>query len=296
MNPDSITYYSCRICGSKESDLFRKSGLTGPLTSDHFKITDYQYGVTGELRKCRQCGFIQCTDPDKVLPFYEEMEDPDYEKGRDYRLLQESRVLRFLKKIKPEGSLLDVGAGSGMLVEAAARMGYDAEGIEPSKWLHAAAQKHGLPVHLGTFPHPATPGLYDIITLVDVLEHVTDPLDLMTDLRRGLNKDGLLALVTPDVRSLPARIFKKRWWHYRVAHRGYFSRNSLAVLAGKAGLELLTLKRPAWYFSAGYLAVRALEYLPRFLRFRPPGWLDRITVPVNLGDSILAIYQPASDD
>ena len=292
MQQDNSTYHTCRICDSKDLDLIKKSGITDQLSSDNFAITNYEYGVTGELRKCKQCGFIQCTDLEEVVSFYEELEDPEYEDGRNERLLQERRVLLNLKKNKPEGTLLDVGAGSGILVEAALGLGYEAEGIEPSKWLYETAHKHGLPIHLGTFPHQDTPGPYDIITMIDVLEHVTNPLELMTDLRKGLNKDGILVIVTPDVKSFFARLLGYKWWHYRVAHIGYFNKKNLALLSQKAGLQLLEQKRPTWYFSARYLTIRALSFLPKFLRFRVPRWLDKITIPLNLRDSILAIYKP----
>ena len=295
MKTDKPTYQSCRVCGSGNLDLYRKSGITGELSSENFAITNYDYGITGELRKCRECGFIQCTDLEEVVSFYENLEDQEYEKGRKERLLQENKVLLNLKKIKPEGKLLDVGAGSGMLVEAALQLGYEAEGIEPSKWLHETARKHGLPIHLGTYPHPGTPGPYDIITLIDVLEHATNPLELMTNLRKGLKEDGILVVVTPDVRSFTARLFRFKWWHYRIAHVGYFNKKNLALLSGKAGLQLLQQKRPTWYFSARYLAVRTLSFLPRFMRFNPPQWLDKITIPLNLRDSILAIYKPLTD-
>ncbi len=294
MQQDNSTYHKCWICDSKDLKLIKKSGITEKLSSNNFAITNYEYGVTGELRKCKQCGFIQCTDLEEVVGFYEELKDPEYEDGRNERLLQERRVLLYLKKIKPEGSLLDVGAGSGMLVEAALGLGYEAEGIEPSKWLYERAQKHGLPVHLGTFPHQDAQGPYDIITMIDVLEHVTNPLELMTDLRKGLKKDGILVIVTPDVKSFFARFLGYKWWHYRIAHIGYFNKRNLALLSQKAGLQLLEQKRPTWYFSARYLTVRVLSFLPKFLQFRVPRWLDKITIPLNLRDSILAIYKPAN--
>jgi len=291
LKQDNPTFHTCWVCASQDLELIKVSGITDQLSSDNFAITNFEYGVTGELKKCRNCGFIQCTDLDELVSFYENLEDPEYENGRNERLLQERRVLLGLKKFKPEGTLLDVGAGSGILVEAALEMGYKAEGIEPSKWLSETARKHGLPIHLGTFPHQETPGPYDIITLVDVLEHVTNPLELMTDLRKGLKKDGILVIVTPDVKSIPARLLKYKWWHYRVAHVGYFNKKNLALLSQKAGLQLVKQKRPTWYFSARYLTIRALSFLPRFLRFRVPGWLDKITIPLNLRDSILAIYK-----
>ena len=48
-------------------------------------------------------------------------------------------------------------------------------------------------------------------------------------------KDGIGMMVTPDINSFFARIMGKKWWHYRVAHIGYFNRKSLNILLDRAG-------------------------------------------------------------
>ena len=294
--PDkNTTYTACWVCDSTELTRIKDSDIRDDLSSRNFAITNFDYGTTGELSRCNHCGFIQCTDLEDVVSFYEDLEDPEYESGRKERLLQEQKVLSGIRKIKSGGSLLDVGAGSGMLVETAIQAAYQAEGIEPSKYLQKIALEHGLPVHLGTFPHKNTPGPYDVITFIDVLEHVNNPLELLTGLRKALKEDGILVLVTPDVRSFPARMLKYRWWHYRIAHIGYFNQKTLSLLAGRAGLELIRMKRPTWYFTARYLAVRTLLFFPKFLRFPVPRFMDNIIIPLNLRDSFLAFYKPAKN-
>ncbi len=273
----------------------KESNFGADLNPRNFAITNYDYGTTGELSQCRNCGFIQCTDLVDVIGYYEDLEDQEYEKGRKERLLQEKKIIAEIQKIHPGRKLLDVGAGSGMLVEEAIRAGYQAEGIEPSRYLQRIAAGHGLPVHLGTFPHHDAPGPYDVITFIDVLEHVTNPLELMMDMRKALKSEGILVLITPDVRSLFARLLKYRWWHYRVAHLGYFNKKTLSILSRRAGFELIKMKRPTWYFTAHYLAVRLLSFFPRFLRFKVPGFMENIIIPVNLRDSILGIYKPKPD-
>ena len=101
LKTDKEKYYSCWVCDSKDLELIRKSGITGQVSSENFAITNFEYGVTGELWKCSRCGFIQCTDLEELVSFYEDLEDQEYEKGRNERLLQEKRVLLSLKKLKP---------------------------------------------------------------------------------------------------------------------------------------------------------------------------------------------------
>ena len=79
-------------------------------------------------------------------------------------------------------------------------------------------------------PHPDTPGPFDIISLVDVIEHVNTPADLLQHIHAALAPDGVFILVTPDVKSLAARILGYKWWHYRFAHIGYFNKKNLSML------------------------------------------------------------------
>lgn len=284
------TPVSCWICGSPNLELAKHSNIQKTLSSEAFAITDSHYGTTGEIQRCRNCGFLQCSNLNNVLSFYEQLEDAPYEQGRAERMLQAKKMIKIVQKYQPQGRLLDIGAGSGILVEQALKMGYQAEGIEPSKWLQNQAQKHGLPVYLGIFPHAQLTGAYDIVTLVDVIEHVSHPVELLSNISQVISEGGILIVVTPDVGSLLARILGWKWWHFRIAHIGYFNRKTLAMALDKAGFKLLSMTRPTWYFTADYLFERVNKYLPSFLRMPAPKFLKNVVVPLNLRDSLLGIY------
>ena len=68
----------------------------------------------------------------EVLNFYIDMEDPLYEMTRAQRAIQEKNILGSIKRKPPGARLLDVGAGSGIMVEVAKQEGYKACGVEPS--------------------------------------------------------------------------------------------------------------------------------------------------------------------
>src|SRR6202008_941091 len=129
-------------------------------------------GHTGRIDECQRCGFRQVNDVESVLKFYEALEDTAYDQGREQRGLQARKILDALLPYKKAGRLLDVGAASGILLEQAAKLGFQGEGVEPSKSLAKSAQDAGLNVHLGIFPHAKVSGTFDVITLVDVIEHV----------------------------------------------------------------------------------------------------------------------------
>jgi SAM-dependent methyltransferase len=282
-----LSAWRCWICGSDALTLV-KAGDDRPLTSASFAITDSTYGATLPLYRCSNCSFLMCPDGANVLTFYEDLEDPEYEKGRAQRALQAKNILRFVQRFMPSGRLLDIGAGSGILVEEALKLGFEARGVEPSKWLQKQAESRGLPVRLGIFSRESDGAGYDVITLVDVIEHVPDPVGLLKQMSAALAPGGTAVIVTPDVNSVAARLLGKRWWHYRVAHIGYFDRSTLRRALQQCGLQEVAAKRPSWFFPLPYLAERTLKYLPSWLggllRFVPT-W----TVPLNLRDSWMIV-------
>ena len=286
--PEAAT---CWVCGGQSWRLFKESTLNGNISSEDFKITDARYGHTGRIEECVGCGFRQVTDVDSVLKFYEALEDTAYDQGREQRGLQARKIIETVLRYKKGGRLLDVGAASGILLEQAAQLGFEGEGVEPSRSLAKSAQEAGLKVHLGTFPHPAITGRYDVITLIDVIEHVPCPIPLLKDIGAHLKPDGVGVLTTPDIRSLVARMLGARWWHLRVAHIGYFDRKTIRRALEAAGLELIEMTCPAWYFTYDYACERAMVYFPKALRFRMPALMREKTIKVNFRDSMQVLFR-----
>lgn len=280
----------CWLCGSHEARLIKPSDLGAILKAEDFRITDSSYGLTAAIYACAQCDFLYCPNAPDVLPFYQEMSDAEYEQTRPERSMQARKLLHKVRKWKSAGRLLDVGAGTGIMVEAASNEGYSAQGVEPSEWLHAEAAKRGLDVTLGILPHADLKGPYDIVTIVDVIEHVNDPLALLRSVHDVLAPNGIGIVVTPDAGSLAARLLGKRWWHYRPAHISYFTRRTLCLALKNAGLRPVGAFRPGWYFPASYLFDRCMQYVPAALRLRAPKFLSRVTVPLNLFDSLLIVF------
>ena len=282
---------SCWVCASPNLQVVKAANITENLTSEAFAITDSHYGQTGEIQRCQNCGFLQCSSLDNVLSFYEQLEDVGYEETRAERMLQAQKLVEILHEYRSNGTLLDIGAGSGILVEAALKMGYDAEGLEPSTWLQQQAQNYQLPVYAGSFPDATPRPTYDLVTLIDVIEHVPNPAEVVAQVAKILSTDGIVAVATPDVSSLVARILGWKWWHFRVAHIGYFNRKTLDRIMANAGFECVKMTRPTWYFPAEYLLERLAKYLPVRLPISTPAWMQKIVIPLNLGDSLLGIYQ-----
>jgi trans-aconitate methyltransferase len=231
-------------------------------------------------------------DIQDVLNFYQELEDPAYVEGSVGRSIQARKILNVLSKYISKGHLLDIGAGSGILVEQALLMGYQAVGIEPSKWLCGKAREKGIPVQLGAFPSEKLRERYDIITCIDVIEHVSNPFEFLSQIRSRMEANGVLAVVTPDVMSAFAKLFGWRWWHFRLAHIGYFSKKNFTHLAERAGFDVVSISSPSWYFNLDYICKRAENYLPKFICRSLTNFFKKAVIPIKLYDSILCICKP----
>jgi 2-polyprenyl-3-methyl-5-hydroxy-6-metoxy-1,4-benzoquinol methylase len=292
---------TCPVCGGREADAWKQRNLERDLVPDDLLITDARYGVTLSLLKCRGCGFIFAEDSEMehLTALYEELSDPAYEEGEEFRGLQMRWILELAKRAKPDAkSLLDVGAAAGLLLREARDFGFEAEGVEPSASLVATARASGVVVHQGVLPHDALADRrFDIVSAIDVIEHVADPVELIRVAASYLAPGGVLAVVTPDIGSLAARMLGPRWWHLRLAHVCYFDRNSLDRAVAACGLRVIARRRAKWFFEAGYLADRMGQYLPvaglnRVLR-KLPGIraLYDLVIPLNLGDSFFLLLE-----
>lgn len=280
----------CRLCGGSNLVEIKPSNIQSELTADRFKISNYAYGVTLAIERCQDCGLKQCLDVSNVNQFYEALNDPEYEASRDSRIKQERALVKFIQPFSNGKRWLDVGAASGAMIEVANEAGFETVGIEPSEWLAAKAQARGLNVHKGILPHSSIQGKFDVITLVDVIEHVENPFDLMKKASALLADKGVLVVVTPDCDSWVAKFLGWKWWHYRIAHITYFNVNQMDRLAKKCELKRIGFKRPGWRFDLAYIYIRLMSYFSK-QRQHAPKLFSSIPIPVNFFDSMLCVYR-----
>ena len=97
---------------------------------------------------------------------------------------------------------LDVGCGAGLLAEPLARLGATVTGVDASAELIGVARKHaeamGLEVDYRAGEIEALDGRFDLVTCMEVIEHVADPAEFLRALAKRLAPGGLLILSTPN--------------------------------------------------------------------------------------------------
>ena len=222
LDPKSRTASSipCRICG-------RRAPFFDAV--DFLKCTaGYPFGPSGILvpyHRCEACGFL-------FTPFFDNWTqdafqrfiynddyiavDPEYIGARPVRVAE--RFADLLASVR--GSrVLDWGAGSGIFAAEMIRRGFRVEGYDP-------------------FSAPDMPiGKFDIITCIEAIEHVPEPMRTFRRMTEHLADDGMIiigeTLQPDDIERL-----RCSWWYVapRNGHCSTFDRRTMATIADQLGL------------------------------------------------------------
>ncbi|MDI6779052.1 MAG: class I SAM-dependent methyltransferase [Bacteroidota bacterium] len=106
---------------------------------------------------------------------------------------------------------LDVGSGPGSLVKLASDNGWEASGLEISKWAVDYAKKNNVNVIEGTLDGVKfIDESFDVISMFDVLEHLSDPYNNIGEIFRILKPGGVLVIETPNTSGFFARFLYKQ--------------------------------------------------------------------------------------
>ena len=160
---------------------------------------------------------------------------------------------------------LDIGCAFGYMIEVAKSAGYDSQGIEISPAADVAV-KLGYKVEKSTLEDAAFPEeTFNLITAVDVLEHIPEPRKWLQECKRILKKGGVLLLVTPDCSSLTARVLRDRWPHYKVEHLYYYSPRTLKRLLISIGFDEVKTKTGIRYLTLNYIINHYRKFRPNSL-------------------------------
>jgi SAM-dependent methyltransferase len=165
------------------------------------------------------------------------MRDEAYLDEEAGRRRSAQRLLDLIETQACGGRFLDVGCGHGLLLDEARARGYETLGLEVSK---AAARfaREALGLNVREQVIEELDSEFDVIALVDVLEHLPDPVSTINRCRERLAPNGLLCVVTPDPSSVTARLAGRRWWALVPAHTYLLPRLTLLEQLMANGLAI----------------------------------------------------------
>ncbi len=266
-----------------------------PADPEHFYCTTLSYGQHYQIVQCRRCGLVYTNPrrrPTEMLQDYEAVIDTRYIQEREGRLLTFGRRIRTLERMIPDHNghrLLDIGAHVGVFVEVAQARGWEAFGLEPSKWAVDVGRSMGLNMIQGTLRDvQLDANTFDLVTMWDVIEHLYDPLNDLREIARILKPGGLVCIHTMNIDSPFARLMGKRWPWLVEMHLYFFTPPTLSAMAEKAGLRVEGWHPQGRYLHLGYLLSRLSGWVPWLgcaaERLTQILHIDKWVVPVNFGD------------
>lgn len=200
--------------------------------------------------------------------------DPEY--GRQYRRLyeqhwwwraREAEIIAVLRGVRPPkgwSRILDIGCGDGLFFGALSEFGETIEGIEPAADLVTERPARRGQIFVRPFDESFRPSApYGLIVMLDVLEHLADPVAALSHALSLLDPSGTMVITVPAFRLL--------WTSHDVMnqHVTRYTKSSFAALARDTGFRT---DRAEYFFHWTFpirLAQRVVEsVLPR--RSAPP--------------------------
>ncbi len=252
---ESESFAPCPACGG-----------TGARLA--FVVRSYQHA------RCTSCRTVYVDPPptDAQLSEIYAVDEYDVARALEPRLRAEARLRCKLLLARGARTVLDVGCAAGFFLDVAREEGLTVVGVEPGPAGDDAIRR-GHEVHRTWLQSASFSGRrFDAISMWEVLEHVSKPLDLLRAAELHLAPGGVLAFSTPSMSGLPARLLGA---HFPMVnppqHLTLLSRAGLSKLLERAGLEVASIssfsnlhasqienrvgRLPyAWSLAAGFVA------------------------------------------
>lgn len=266
----------CRICKSRSVEL---------VSTRHFPMLF-----------CMACGQVSADLEEVESGMVEESYSHlDYGGFRGDSTFIASAVSEFEKLPRPTPSfcrLLDVGCGNGAALQVAVEKGWEGVGIDISPAAVHLCRSRGLTAHVRRLGDPANGDSWHMLTLWDVIEHIPEPLEFLSQANARLETGGLLLVKTPLVEARRAVHLMRHADRIGAiafqlpGHVSLFSPMSLSIAFEASGFSVLRMER------RGHLrgVRKGGAYRKRIARR-----LGRIAVKATKGGNILAVALKVED-
>lgn len=233
LRPELLERVPCNLCGSSRQEVW---------------ATKEQWSLV----VCAECGLVYVNprlNADGLRLAYAEdyfalQSDPEDTRKRHemYRI-----EIRDLERTIRGGRILDIGAGGGDFLAALGPQ-WEKYGCEVNEVaVRHAKNRHDLTLQHGNFLEAGyASDFFDCVNLRGVIEHLPDPLGELREVRRVLKRGGVVAINTPNINSLCARLYREG---FRLVdprfHIYYFNPQTMSRMLERAGFRVL---RDAYFY------------------------------------------------
>lgn len=255
-----IHYDTCLVCDS--------SDIEHVISVKDFSVS----GKTFPIWACRSCLFRFTQDiPDMTeISMYYQFEDyishTETKKGLVNQLYHLVRQITLKHKknlvekltLKSQGTILDIGCGTGAFLETMNVSGWQSIGLEPDPAARAKAVSRNIKA-LSSENLFSLEQRFDAITMWHVLEHVHELHAYLAKIHSLLSEDGIFVVAVPNHTSRDQLAYQQYWAAYDVPrHLYHFSPTSMETLMRKHGFRLVK-SLPMW-FDSFYVSMLSEKY------------------------------------
>ncbi len=294
---------SCPLCGSKKTSLARTERHNFP-PDEYFR----QYSeVPIRLKRCNSCDFVFVDalpkDPNFFEHQYRQDRDWAYEFSFHGKVAIAQDVRRRILRYVSGGKLLDVGAWSGTLISGL-RNDFEVHGVEINPHAAAYAREQGFDVRTGAFGTVVLSDIapFDVITFIDVLEHIPQPGGIVEQARDVLRPGGLMVIKVPHFAAQAVKQttlqrlgLSDEGVAQNYSHINHFSPASLRLILEQRGFDVLEVSGAqveTWNLSApastAVRATRLFKNIARGVATETLNGLTRLGVPCALNIQAVA--------
>jgi 2-polyprenyl-3-methyl-5-hydroxy-6-metoxy-1,4-benzoquinol methylase len=257
----------CALCSGHEQTLVFPANAHGEVPVEEFACTTEGLAFHDDIVQCRRCGMVSAVSSigsEEIVENYQSVVDEAYLQEEHGRRELFSWIGREMGGYVVRGRrLLEIGANVGLFLDVARGLGWDVRGIEPSKWaVEQGVAQFGVPLRQGTAEElDEGPRSADLVVMLDVLEHLVDPLETLRRLRDVVDDEGLLVLSTVNLSGLHGRIRGERWPWFIRSHLHYFTPETIGAMLTEAGFRMVQWETVPRAFRLSYVAQRTGDSL-----------------------------------
>lgn len=198
-----------------------------------------------DVHRCRTCGSLFVDE----LPAVEAALDYDgyYHEGNltvpEFVNRRLGEMVAGLEPFRLTSRWIDIGCGAGSLLRAIARAGWRAQGTEIAPQPVQMLRAEGYDVLLGDAAElELESGAYDVVSLIEVIEHVPDPRALMRRAAALLRPGGVLFMTTPHAGGISGLVLGLQWSAVSPPeHLQLFSRRGMSIALAASGFSRSTI-------------------------------------------------------
>jgi SAM-dependent methyltransferase len=265
-------------------------------TRHHFRF----HKNRSDIYQCNSCGLgrAQAINFDPNIYYTKAYFDgghadgyADYQGAEPVLRREFAKTVEFVRRFRSSGKLLELGCAYGFFLQEARRH-YVVSGIELAQAAAEHCQRSGLNVLQGPVDRANLErlGPQDLIVLLDVIEHLPDPLGTLQLCADYLDPNGVIVITTGDFGSAAAKITGKAWRLMTPPqHLWYFTIESMHRLANRIGLRLEYVDHP-WKLVPVSLIWFQLQRMMGMNAARGSGG-GSFGVPINLFDAMRVVMR-----